>query len=454
MKEEINNKIVDKVREVLLNHEENYSEGAWEKFLAKKEEKKRRIIYWHFRTIAASLLILIGVSIAYLKKTNTISNSETNKFVKQNPQLEDEKKLLEETKYQNHKLKNKPENQVTFYNPKHIFSDSVSNKIEKLNTGEVKNNEDEVTFNNIAKLSSNKEIKIKNEKSASRKSVIASSKNMQESNKREKLNKIEAELLSKSINKMDFNSQIVKVNIELEIINDNLKPIQNLEDYINNDTDSNIERIKEKVKIGFLVSPSYGSSSNNNQSNKFSSLGGGVELNIPIKKSKFSFNTGAIANTANFISDKNSELGLFSDVDEEKNKNEISYVNLDIPLNVTYNFKNFYIQTGVSSYIIIKEKSVLTSSYITETEVKDIVNGELETYVNRDVYSTTQTSENNQIGYTPFGSINFSIGYRARVSKGLIYEIQPFYKHSLKGLTTEIDKTSMAGVALKLFFSK
>src|SRR5690606_2835071 len=51
-----------------------------------------------------------------------------------------------------------------------------------------------------------------------------------------------------------------------------------------------------KIQIGLLLSPSFGSSSNYDQSIASSTLSAGLDVNIPIDNSKFSLNTGLIVN--------------------------------------------------------------------------------------------------------------------------------------------------------------
>ena len=76
MNEHIDKKIVLKIKERLLNHNEAYQEGAWEKFLEKKKEKKRRIIFWYFRGVAASVIIIVVISFSFLKNTSAPINDK------------------------------------------------------------------------------------------------------------------------------------------------------------------------------------------------------------------------------------------------------------------------------------------------------------------------------------------------------------------------------------------
>ncbi|WP_308992462.1 outer membrane beta-barrel protein [Mariniflexile litorale] len=462
MNEPINKKIVLKIKEQLQNHEEAYQEGAWENFLVKKKEKKRRLLYWYFRGSAASVIIILAIGFSFLKKT---------------PDYQNDKNIITEEElkapYNNHskekinkKLFNNEKTKTVKSNPNdtiHIEKNDLKNKLE-LNHPKKTNNNYSITNNEFEEsddsLLKNASTKYKLFNKEIKKTNIATTSSKEQThliNKKENLNNnIKAIAFIKKPIKAFKTQPNAHLKIPLPIANYQDLLANNLEIFI--ETIHNNEKHEESsnnIQIGLLVSPSYGSSLDNTQSIASSNFGAGLEINIPINNSHVSFNTGTIYNTLH-VTNERTTVGVYSNAKETTNLNETSLRSIDIPVNFAYNLSNnkIYLQAGISSYLTFKENTQRSSTIFREVEVFQFTDGVVETYTTTESATTKESSKNENVWFSPLGTINLSIGYRARMSNNLRYEVQPFYKYPLSTLTSEGYKIHSAGLTLKLFFSK
>ena len=219
-------------------------------------------------------------------------------------------------------------------------------------------------------------------------------------------------------------------------------------------------KIKYPVEIGLQFVPGYGSNNGSETSSTSTNLGGGINVDIPIKSSSFSINTGAIFNSISLSNEQSfvAAGGFTSEVETTTNKQSINLLNLDIPLNLRYNLplkkNSFYLQTGWSSYLTFQENIEVSERTVIEVTEIDILGNETGDSEIIELFSTEETFRNKETQVIPFGTLNFSIGYRAKLTDGLKNDIQPFYKYPLNSITTQDIRIPTGGVALKIVFSK
>lgn len=451
MKEDINNKIIQKIRERLLSHEEEYQDGAWEAFLAKKKEKKRRVFFWYFRGIAASVVMLLAIGILWWNQTPQNLNSRTiiteenpkepdgsqskEDMLKQKPIEDTQRSVIADTDGQNNQ--NNTEGKKDTKPIDKTFPITNSN-IETLNATSDKKNAKQKPFKNkmaemdvgtIATNNHTTTVALKKDTVSNNVSVVT--------------------LIKAAIKEFKLSP-----NSGVEIILPHVDNQNVLASNLNIFIEDIKEKSNKKIELGLQLSPSLGSGTDYNESIASSSFGAGLVMNIPINNSNISFSTGAGFDFLNITNDRTTKKGEFSSTSETFSHNETTLYSIDVPLNFAYNLpnNNIYIQAGVSSYLTFKENIDVSSTFVREVEVFHVNNGIVETFTTTESVTTKENSENEEVKFQPFGSINVSFGYRATLSNKLIYEIQPFYKYPLNALTSQGDKTHTAGIALKLFF--
>lgn len=453
MIEHINKEMVQKIKELLSNYEEEYSEGAWEQFLAHKHNKKRRQFIWYFRGAAASLItfLILGPSIwrdlqGIEYKQNEITKEKYTPtpidiYEKQNNLFDiKETKAIETT--------------TPFGKQKYLLNieDNLSDKIE-INTITKTLHPLSSSIHLIDSISLKntiaKQIPFDKEKEHGKMSLEKDQPN-NFINSRDYIIKSIASK-TEPIPKIDtpFNhlDSLILTEAKHESLSFNDEEI--FENYINN---KKLVESNNKIQIGLVLSPSFGSSSNYEQSIASSTLSAGLDVNIPIDNSKFSLNTGLIVNSIKITNEKTLN-GEYSSISQSSEHAKINIYNIDIPLNFLYNILNnkIYFQTGVSSYLTFRENTDLSSTIVRAKEVIQFQNGVSESITITETTTTNENSFNNDVRLLPLAAINLSVGYRASLSKNLHYEIQPFYKLPLRDLTSS---TPTAGLAFKLLFSQ
>jgi len=454
MKEEFDKKLVQKIRQ-LLDYEEAYQEGAWENFLDKKKKKKRRVLYWYYRVGAAAIIILVSLGLFFWKEgPNDIKGHDVithtndsikwptknqNRLEKKNTDFPIEESGVVQKEASQYHEKGADKNATVpigdkLEKPKseYVHSDSVETK----------------NFKNRESLSTRE--KEKSELAHSVKSVDQDSKEkpgIQQPSK--KLANPEVE--SSSIGARVKNDSLIRPETPLDSEEGNTLVAGLLQDA---DDELPDELMIDKLQLGILLSPNIGSGSDRSQSLASSGLGVGLEVNVPLSGSDFSIVTGAVFNALNF-SNEYSTVGQFSTIEETDNRDETKIYSLDIPLNMVYQLSDkFYVQTGLSSFVIFKESTEMTETFERNVEVFHSINGEMESFTTTESVSIKEVSKQEGLRFTPFGTVNLAVGYRSIISKSLKYEVQPFYKYPLKSLSIQDSKAHTVGVALKLIFTK
>lgn len=419
MKNQFDKNLAKKIKTELLNHTEQYEEGAWEDFLSRKKKKKKRVFYWHLTGIASSVALIISFSIFFLKEDITI------------PIKNSERILDKET----------PSSKIPSL--ENILKDSQKvQEIEK-----IKRNPVAITSNPIENRESSKE------------DIILDSLPYGSISKTKLTNIVpkEKQVLDSAIVFQNKKNQSLVVTDSISEDKLGLLAIANeLEE--NDDDESELEeKQSSKFQMGLLVSPSFGTDKSNARSMASSNIGAGVSMDIPIKSSDFSINTGVIFNILNA---SNEDLLVFTEgeLENETTDLEISQLNIDIPLNIVYTIpnkkKNLFVMAGISSYVTLSENQETQTTTTHEIEVIREIGGIIEVTTVTESVVSTESSQEKTGKFIPLGAINISFGYRAKLTDHLKYEIQPFYKYPLKSLTTNDFKVPTAGIALKLIFSK
>jgi len=420
MKDQFDKNLAKKIKNELLNHTEQYEEGAWEDFLSKKKKKKKRVLYWYLTGIASSVALIISFSIFFLKEDIKIPIKNNDRILDKEipsskiPSLEnilkDSQKVQEAEKIKK--------------NPVAITNNIIENKrSSKKDIGLDSLPYDPISKTKLANI-------IPKEKQVSDSTIVLQNKKNR--------------------------SLVVTDSISEDKLD--LLAIANEREENDDDDESGLEeKQSSKFQMGLLVLPSFGIDNSNARSMSSSNIGAGVSMDIPIKSSDFSINTGAIFNILN---NSNEDLPVFTEgeLENEMTDLESNQLNIDIPLNIVYTIpnkkRNLFVMAGISSYVTLSENQEIKTTTTNEIEVIQELGGGIEVTTVTESVVSTESSQEKTGKFLPLGAINISFGYRAKLTDRLKYEIQPFYKYPIKSLTTNDFKIPTAGIALKLIFSE
>ncbi len=423
VKSRFDENLAKKIKTELFDHTERYEDGAWEVFLARKKKKRKWVVYWYLTGIASSIALIMTMSILLSKKNIT-------------PQIKNKNQILD---------KEAPFSKIPSL--ENVLKDSLKN----LEIGKIEKKSITVTKTKSP---------IEPEKSPNKPLIYDAVK--YDSLPRTKL----AGIAPKEKQVMDSASTLQNKKNQLLVSTDSISErkldlltITNELKSVDEDEDESklVGKKNSKLLIGLLVSPSFGTDRSNTQSMASSNIGAGVLINIPIVSSKFSIDTGAIFNVLNA---SNEDLLVLTEGGSGSRTTnlETNQLNIDIPLNIVYTIpnkkENLFVMAGVSSYITLKENQEMKTTATREIEVFQEIEGNVEVTTITESVITTESSKEKTGKFLPLGAINLSIGYRAKLSDRLKYEIQPFYKYPLKSLTVDNLKVPTAGIALRLIFSE
>tara|TARA_R110002050_G_scaffold25604_1_gene68145 strand:- start:20526 stop:21785 length:1260 start_codon:yes stop_codon:yes gene_type:complete len=415
MKVHFDKVLANKIRNEILDHEETYEDGAWERFLTRKEKRKNRILYWYFTGIASSVLLFTSIVWIHQKSGHQPLDIQNPISIKEFPLPHS--RLLDSISAKdnsNHFLKDIP---ITFNSNVSTSRDTI--KLQNRTNYGLSLKTD--SYGNI---------------SEKERSIVALTR----------APIIYGNTLPNVVGKMDLLNAPFK---NIDLVNEELTFHKKEKDI------KGLGSKRRSVEIGFQISPSYGSNNGSSQALTSTNFGGGVTLNVPIKSSGFTFNTGVVFNELRLTNEESMLATSEASMEEDKFYKEETRMNsLDIPLNIQYRIPSkrifFYIQAGMSSYVTFNENAVSTKTTFREVEVFYDVNGTTQSFRVKEAVSLKKESDYEGSKFHPLGTFNLSFGYKAPLTDRIKYEIQPFYKLPLNSLTTDNTKVPMGGISLKV----
>ena len=321
----------NRVREVFDGHQEEYNPDDWKNLRAKMGQKKMGMVIWlpHVAK-AASVILFLGLSVFV---GNKIMKDETSQNFGKTPESNDINFSKREISSVSNKEEN-IENSIKMADNQHIVNNNQLTENEQDTSGINKTTQDYLIV------------------------LVDSLESVNDSINRFANVGYELEKHHQEIQKMDSSQEISNKPILTE---DNFEF-----EFIENKT-------KEKGRFGFgleIASVSnYSSEGNSNGVN----VGGGFSASYRISK-KISFTTGALIakQSVNYtgssgndklyaaenlaLADRTAENNTLSMIDKNTAESEISFVAIDIPMNVQFKHKRISITTGLSSLLYVQEK--------------------------------------------------------------------------------------------------
>lgn len=415
------NRLVERIDEVFANHQEAFNPGDWDKLVAKMEHQSNRKVIWlSYFAKAASVIILIAVSVFYLNETDNkdrrvLSSLTSKSGANQNSTLD-----------------------VNANNSNNL--ESITKNNNNKNTGK---------FDKI-----NRQTKIRNNDSIYEKlpenlyvfqpdSVIeAVSSDYQFAELKSNLEKYSKEIKKmeeKGTDSIQYKLYNEDDNFELARENKSSKKIEigvaiaSLSNYAEQGTGSNLN-----VGGGFSASWHF--------SKKISLSSGMMIARQSMEYNKTESSNLLVQNKAGEYAMDNS-LNM---LDVNTAEMSLEFVGIDIPLNLEFKHKRFVLTTGVSSLIYIQEKFNYSFTAMVTNTAYNYSSNRYETVSNMNQVA----EEEKTIPFSHFDFarlVNIAVGYNIPVGKSELL-LEPYIKLPVGNISSRQVKMGAGGLALKYYF--
>jgi hypothetical protein len=390
------------MKAVFDQHQEEYNPADWENMRKKlgKKSNKKIVILFPFIAKAASVILFIGFSVFYV---NQNLNNQKNK---------EEISSIDKLKYNDSIFINTQENQNNLITKKDL---SISNNHTQSDISE-KNNiskENQVETELTKRDEQNNKINVLPMDSS--KLILANIKEVLQNHR---------DSIQKMTNTSIKNANEKKVP---ELVSD-----ENFEDS---------KKKQEKFEFGVELASVSNYSTDANGSNL--NIGGGFSAGYKITKN-MSISSGMViakhsldysGTEDTYIPDDNrvfAEANSINIIDKTSIKSNVSFVTLDIPLNLSYRIKNIILSTGVSSLIFINESYSSNYDVTTNFTTYNTANASFET--TSTVQNISKEESNEVLNHFDFaGLFNLSVAYDIPLNKGSL-AFEPYVKLPLASI--------------------
>ncbi|RZK54513.1 MAG: hypothetical protein EOO87_10230 [Pedobacter sp.] len=429
----LDNELIAHIRESLVEHEEEYLPGAWEKF-NEQPNRKTPIIWLNavniLRGVAA--LLVLGFLGYFLIDKKEVAQPQ-NQVVKANTEQPAQKPVEQALGKPGEEIEENPS----------VLADTENDK--PVSLGEERNS---ITEKDIL----GKDF-----------GLALNPTNVDKVNGEQKITASTTEQKEVSVAQKEVTEKVAQQVIAK---NESVETKKNIIDFFDNETKKNQadkntmanNKTASKFTVGVVVAPSFGNVSKLNMgygvsvdyslSDKFS-LNSGIAYNqMAAAKGAFSASNGAMNSpSSSAIIQRQSTRSL------ESVQEQIS--GIDIPLEIKYHInKNLYANVGVSAFAVISQKT--DNTYIenrVEQRVSNSASGfqQLSSVLVTDKV-TEQAAPNTVDDYSYLGFYNFSFGYKKKISKNNAFAVEPFVKLPMREVNTQNLRLIGTGVKLKFDF--
>ncbi len=471
MKEELDNKFSERIKEVFDNKEEAYNSADWEKLLAKKPSNDERHFVQNYSKYVAVIVLFVflgGIgSFVFFensqnltvqinkptlinKKKGVIKHDSIGKTSDKqvNITLESKKRITPINSKKNN-LKQATKTLVELVQKKEYATNTNVYKKEKEGIKHVK---EVLVFNennkyNLDNLYFVDHLLFSNPKydhydlTIDYPKISTLNSELEKTTKSKKIDDISNDAIDVQ-NQEELLASTSTFPLDLQLQDDN--SITGLQHEKTNKS--------KKITVGLAVSSIVNYDQGNQNSNV--SLGGGILLDIPIYKN-FDINTGLLVSNQKLNLQENSLVVLASG-SQLKSKRAV-LTGLDIPINLKYNFSmsnsDMFIAVGLSSVSYLKE-DIESTFQQSSTIYSESINEFGALVRTSDIVNTFRTDKESRGSLTNFnfGNIlNFSFGVELPFKNGgQSIILEPFFKYALKSISSENIDLSSVGLNLKL----
>lgn len=409
MKKEFSDEQIREMRDILTGHEEEYVEGAWENFDAMRRRKK--LIYRLSATGVAAALVLGFLGISVLSQPDSslpmvADNVEQPAMVVEQPAVDAEQPVVKK--------------EITL---KDVIAQKVTSRGVVAQNIEPQN----VAVQNIV----NQDVVTRNV--AEQKVETQNIATQTESTQTAKENNTKDSVILLPAQRYNFD--------EGRKLNER-------------------KQVEKRIRLGVNLSPGVNSTASSSTFN----YAGGVNVEIKLAKN-LQLSTGVQLEHQD-VENRSSVRSMSQPAMEAgavvtylpPSHISASITNLDIPLNIKWNFINtrstgYYVAAGVSSLAYLRE-SYKTTTYRQELREKTLTEGteKITTFGLENVPTITTNTVSQSRTPDIAGRFNLIFGIEQRISPTLRLHVEPFMKIPLTGLATENLMFTTGGVTFKVSF--
>jgi len=418
---ETDNEPFDLIKDTLDRYEEQYILGSWERFVRKKN-RRRKIIYWFTGTgIAAAILLgWIGFRV-FQFGTGSVNRETPGQFAGSVPSPAGRVSKKEELLYSG-------------INSTQVYLDSVNKQLQasQYNVMDSGNSPEETTISNVLNI-------YRNEPDGEIHRIVINLSNS-----------LSISGLTAGLSDQPFiqNAEILQADSGISVLSANRKaeisryPESGPAEVITNETRS------YKFRLGVSVSSGV-SMANTSSSVNF---GGGINADYNIF-SKFSISTGIQVERHDVINETSGNPGWLP-----PGQIQASLLDIDIPVNIKWQFlalrsTSYYVSGGVSSVLYLNEKYTTTSYSQRMVPNLEMDNGT--PYVSYQIENVKTTEEIKEAPLSTFdfaGRINIILGFEYKLSTRLSLHVEPYLKLPLTDLATQNIRFTTSGLSCRISF--
>lgn len=407
--------LIAHIKRSLVEHEESYKIGAWEKFNSPKKSRKLGLWLPWISGVAAALVL--GLLAFFIAQQNSQQQNVT-KTVAANAKI-----TAEQAASTNATAKSNP----TEISPNVVQQPARTKRQEdkdlptESSIADVNVAPKRITFGASEIKSTSKDTT----------QIVTTAPTLNEEEK-----PVFANTADKKTNIIDFLEKETKLNQAKE-------------------TDVASRTPKDKFTVGLVIAPSFGNVKRLN-------MGYGLNLDYQLS-SKFSLNTGLAYNTMGATADSRIDyrqsaptVSALAQTASSKNLESVEerIAGIEIPLEIKYHVNaNVYANMGVSIFGVVNQQR--NNTFIEEKIIPQsyAVNGRNTFEVTT---MTARITEQDVLkpgeDYTYLGFYNFAFGFKKKLSKKNAFAIEPFVKLPMQKAQTENLKLIGTGVKLKFDF--
>ncbi|MEN2281179.1 hypothetical protein AAGF08_03505 [Algoriphagus sp. SE2] len=459
MKEDKSDKwIASSLKKYLEEGQTPYEIGAWENFQKIRKARRRKVITYWIGAVAASLLLLFGISQVFLEQ-NDLLNGDSDVLVLGNSEKLDNPLNSLENIQEDRGSENKnievieggtPTNPSDELNSREPVPGTLEKETKSKNFAFSKEQNAVESIskenNSIAMESDSKsQEKEKSDNLSNEKSLAAINPEKEKVNTENSTNSSE-----QNVNKESFNSSLI--NPEESIGKTNL--IADKEDVMTKEEDfPEIPKEHTKVYLGMGLTPGFGSFQENNTTTTASSFGVGMSLNVDLP-GKLTLGSGFGVNYLNQQNESQMPITIAGYRTSQVETQDIQQVQLELPLYLRYPItrnNSISIQAGFSNLYAINRNAEQVTTVNEQVAVNNSSDNSSFALASNSI-SQTQVLTNDDSRFYPFATLNFGLNFRVLESKKVNYMIMPFYNHQLRTISGFGDNFGMFGASLKFNF--
>lgn len=429
-----------------------YEIGAWEEFQKVRNSRKRRASYYWMGAVAASLLLLVGVSQVFLKEDLFIEDKlETSEMLSEQSLPQEEELIQSEVA--------DSESQKDLNEPaKPDLLARADSKKEISGGVKLDGNEGNQVDNSIQYREESPRVK----PAGKPENLVAlqevnESKNQEETsnlasdeNKNAEKSTSSAGLIATVEKQPDVKSEqqetIVKINKEQE---NNLIATVKEEDF------PEIPKEHTTVSLGMGVSPGFGTIQQDNVNTTASSIGVGMLLDVDLP-GKLTIGSGFGVNYLNQQNKSQMPVTIAGYRTSQVEKQDIQQVQLELPVYFKYPVtrnNSISIQAGFSNLYAIDQNAKQRTTVNEQVAVNNFADANSSAFALSSVaVSQTEVLPSDESKFYPFATLNFGVNIRLIETKNINYLVMPFYNHQLRSISGFGTNFGMFGASLKLNF--